>query len=48
MTNKRVDVAIIDVRADVRTLSIIVIKRFDKISKKINTISNKINIMNKS
>ncbi len=48
ITNERVDIAIIDIRADIRTLSIIVIKRFNKISKKINTISNKINIMNKS
>ncbi len=47
-TNERVDVAIVDVRADVRTLSIIVIKRFDEISKKINTISDKIDIMNES
>jgi hypothetical protein len=48
VTNEHVDAAIADVRADIRALSTIVIKKFDEMSKKINTISDKINIMNES
>ena len=42
MTNKRVDSAIIDIRAEVRALSSVFVEKFDKIFRRIDNINSKI------
>ncbi len=42
MTNKRVDSAIIDIRAEVRALSSVFVEKFDKIFGRIDNINSKI------